>query len=100
MDRTQAFETIVTGEVQGGTTRARLPNIPCSLVNIKAQTGNATNVYLGGALVEVPDGTTDEVSGFVLDAGQETGWIAIGNLNQLWMISDVNGYDIVYMALR
>lgn len=100
MNRIQAFETILTGEVQGGTTKAQLPDIPCSLVNIKAQTGNATNVYLGGENVEVPDGTTDAVSGFVLDAGQETGWMALGNLNQLWMITDVNGDDIVYMILR
>lgn len=100
MDKTQAFETVVTGEVQGGTTKAQLPNIPCSLVNIRALSTNATSVYLGGENVAVPDGTTDNYSGFELDAGQETGWMALGNLNQLWMITDANDDDICYIILR
>lgn len=98
--RDQAFQTILTGEIQGGTTAAQLPDVPCSMVNIKAETGNATNVYLGVEGVTVPNGETDTTSGFVLDAGQETGWLPIDNLNKLWMITDANGDDIVYMALR
>lgn len=100
MDRINAYTTIVTGEVQGGTTSKQLPDIPCSLVNIKAQSGNATNVYIGPSTVVAPDGTTDQISGFELDAGQETGWMAIGNLNQLWMVTDANGDDITYIILR
>ncbi len=90
--------TAISGEVQGGTEAAQLPDVPCGLVNIKAQTGNSTNVYLGGPEVAIPDGTTDKVSGFPLDAGQETGWISIENLNQLYMICDANGDDISYIA--
>jgi hypothetical protein len=95
-----ALTTVISGEVQGGTTKAQLPNVPCTMVNIRALSSNATSVYLGGENVKVPDGTTDQVSGFELDAGQETGWLPISNLNQLWMITDANGDDICYLAFR
>lgn len=94
------FYTVVKcGEVQGGTTAAQMPDVPCSRVNIKALTGNSTNVYLGTVGVTVPDGVTDTTSGFTLDAGQETGWLDISNLNMLYMITDANGDDVSYIAL-
>ena len=96
----QAFTIVTSGEVQGGTTALQLPDIPCAWVNIKALTDNATNVYLGGADVTVPGALTNATSGFVLDAGQETGWMPIDNLNHFWRICDVNGDDLVYMVLR
>lgn len=93
------YKSVVSGEVQGGTTAAQMPDIPCARVNIKALTGNATNVYIGGEGVTIPDGATDETSGFTLDAGQETGWFEIDNLNRLWMITDANGDDVSYIVL-
>lgn len=95
----QAFNTTTSGEVQGGTTAFQLPSVSCSYVNIKAATGNSGNVYLGGAGVTVPDGSTDTTSGFVLDAGQETGWLPIENLDNLYAICDNNGDDLTYMIL-
>lgn len=92
--------TVISGEVQGGTTKAQLPNIPCAMVKIKAVSSNSTNVYIGGEDVTIPDGTTDETSGWELDAGQETDWLPIDNLNKLWMITDANADDIVYLAFR
>ena len=100
MSLTQNLNTILSGEVQGGTTAAQLPNIPCAMVNIKAPSSNATNVYIGASGVTKPNGQTDATTGFELDAGQETGWLPVENLNKFWMITDVNGDDIVYLALR
>ena len=93
------YTSVKSGEVQGGTTAAQMPDVPCSKVLIKALTGNSTNVYIGGEGVTVPDGVTDSNAGFTLDAGQDTGWIEIDNLNKLWMITDANGDDISYLAL-
>ena len=91
---------VISGEIQGGTTAAQFPDIPCVKVNIKALVDNATNVYIGGEGVTVPNGSTDQTSGFTLDAGQETGWIEIDNLNRFWMITDVNGDDVTYLVLK
>ena len=96
----QAFSTVLSGEVQGGATVAQMPDIPCALIKIKALVSNSGNVYLGAEGVTVPDGVTDATSGFELDAGQETDWLPIDNLNKLWMITDNNGDDIVYIAFR
>ena len=93
------YTAIKSGEVQGGTTVAQMPDVPCSRVNIKALTNNASNVYIGGVGATVPDGVTDETSGFTLDSGQETGWLDIPNLNMLYMITDANGDDVSYLAL-
>ena len=76
-----------------------MPNIPCSRVNIKALTNNSTNVYIGGSGVTVPGTSTNETGGFTLDAGQDTGWMDISNLNLLWMITDANADDVSYIAL-
>ncbi len=96
----QAFKTIVTGEVRGGTTAAQLPDVPCSRVIFKAPSDNATSIFLGVEGVTKPDGTTSTTAGFELDAGQETPVLNISNINQLWMITDVNGDDLTYIAFR
>ena len=93
------YTTVKTGEVQGGTTAAQMPDIPCSLIKIKAVGSNSGNVYIGGVGVTKIDGVTDETTGFELDAGQETDWMAIDNLNKFYMITDNNGDDVIYIAL-
>jgi len=97
---TQVYKTVLTGEVQGGTTAAQLPDIPCAGVIIKAQSDNSSNVYLGTENVTVNRSHTNETTGFELDAGQETPFLPIDNLNKLWMITDANGDDIIYMAFK
>lgn len=94
------YTTILSGEVQGGTTLEQLPDIPCAKVRIRALASNSGNVYIGGSTVTVPDGATDATSGFELDAGQDTGWIEIENLNKLYRVSDNNGDDLSYIALK
>lgn len=94
------LNVIATGEVQGGTTAFKMPDVPCVMVRIRALSSNSGNVYIGGSAVTRPDGETDETSGFELDAGQDTDWLPVENLNKLYMICDNNGDDIVYIALR
>ena len=94
------LETVISGEIQGGETRKQLPDIPVSMVKIKALSDNAGSVYIGGSEVTVPNGVTDENAGYELDANDVLDWIPITNLNQLWMITDNNGDDIVYIAFR
>jgi hypothetical protein len=95
----QSFKTILTGEIQGGDTAFQLPNIPCALVKFKAERSNSNNVYIGVSGVTKPDGVTDTTTGFELDAGEETDWLPVENLNKFYAICDGNGDDIVYMAL-
>jgi hypothetical protein len=94
------LSTVQTGEVAGSITAVVLPSIECEMVNVKAQGDNAGNVYLGtSSSATVCAGTTDITSGFQLDAGQETGWLPITNLNKLYIICDNAGDDICYIAL-
>lgn len=95
-----AFSTVISGEVQGGTTAFQLPDIACAMVKIKARSDNSGSVYLGGSGVTIPNGATDETTGFELDAGDETGWLPLDNLNKLHAICDNNGDDITYLVLR
>ena len=93
------YKSVKSGVVQGGTTKAQMPDVPCSRINIKALVDNSGNVYIGGSNVTVPGASTNETGGFTLDAGQETGWLDIDNLNKLWMITDNNGDDVSYLVL-
>ena len=89
-----------SGEVAGSATAARFPDVPCKWANIKAVASNAGNVYVGFAGVTVVDGATDTTSGFELDAGQETGWLPITNLNVLYYICNNAGDDVTYLVLK
>jgi len=99
-DTPLSLQVVVSGEIQGGTTAAQLPDIPCVIVKFRALASNSGNVYIGGSGVTIPDGVTDTTSGFELDAGQDTDWIPVENLSKLFMITDNNGDDVVYIALR
>lgn len=88
-----------SGELAGSATAVQMPDIACRLVNFKAVNGNAGMVYIGGAGVTAPDGTTDETTGFELDADASTGLIPCQNLNQFYRISDNAGDDLTYIAI-
>lgn len=94
----EQYRTVKTGEVAGATSATQLPNVPCRLAVLKAVGSNAGNVYVGVAGVTKVDGTSDATSGWELDAGQETPVLPISNLNQLYLICDNAGDDLVYMA--
>ena len=91
---------VVSGEIAGSATAARLPDIQCNMVNLKAVASNAGNVYLGGSGVTKVDGTADATTGIELSAGQETGYLPINNLNVLYLISDNAGDDLTYLAMK
>ena len=69
------------------------------LIAFKAVGSNAGNVYIGGSGVTVVDGTNDATSGWELAAGEETGWLPAGNLNEFYRICDNAGDDLVFMWL-
>ena len=93
------YGKIQSGERQGSATAVQLPDIPCRAVAISAVASNAGSVFLGGASVSVPDGTTDTTSGLELEAGDMTQFIPVDNLDVFYIICDNAGDDITYLAL-
>lgn len=93
------FGTVKTGELAGSATALQMPSITCRMVKFKAVIGNAGNVYIGASGVTKVDGTTDTTTGWELDAGEETDWIPVDNLNRFYRICDNAGDDLVYIAL-
>ena len=91
---------IVTGEVAGSATAAVFPTIPCQMVMFKAVDSNAGNVYIGTSDVTVVTAATNTTAGWVLAAGQESGWIPADNMDKLYRICDNAGDDVVYMAVQ
>jgi len=92
--------TVASGELAGSVTAVQMPNVACRLVKFKAAVTNNGNVYIGGAGVTVVNGVTDITSGLELDAGEETGWLPVGNLNVFYRITDGAGDDLTYLCLR
>lgn len=95
-----SLNSLVSGEIQGGTTAFQLPDVPATLVKFKALAGNSGNIYLGGSGVTASDGATDTTSGFELAPGDDSGWWPISNLNLLYGICSNNGDDLSYIVLR
>ena len=88
-----------TGAVAGSTTAKRLPDIPCEAAKIKAARSNLTNVYVGGQNVRIVGTVDQRAVGFELDAGEETPWYFVANLEELYIICDAAGDDITYTLL-
>lgn len=93
-----AYGNVQSGERQGSATAVQLPDIAGRLFLISASNHNASDVYLGGSGVTVPDDTTDTTSGLELEPG-DTVMLPILNLNVLYMICDAAGDTITYLAL-
>lgn len=93
------YQTVATGELAGATSATQMPSVACKLVMLRAVSSNAGKVYVGPAGVTKVDGTTDTTSGLELAAGEQTPWLPIANLNQLWRICDNAGDDLSYVAL-
>lgn len=88
-----------TGAVSGSITPKRLPDIPCEAAKIKAARSNATNVYVGRQNVRLIGTVDHRAAGFELDAGEETPWYFVANLEELYIICDAVGDDITYTLL-
>jgi len=65
----------VIGQVTGSATALQFPDTPCLMLKLKALTPNIGSFFLGDQ-----SGRTY----WELDAGQETDWIPVGNMNQFW----------------
>ena len=90
---------IACGELAGSATALQMPSVACRLVKFKAVISNAGKVYVGGSGVTAVNGTTDVTTGLELGAGDETGWLPVGNLNLFYRICDNAGDDLTYLAL-
>ncbi len=98
-DREYTNVGTINGELQGSATALQMPDIRAALINFKARSDNAGNIYIGGASVTKPDGTTDVTTGIELAAGQETGLIPCTNLNNFHRICDNSGDDLTYIGV-
>jgi hypothetical protein len=94
------YGTVKTGEVAGSATAVVLPTVECKWAKIKAAYDNAGRVYVGVTGVTVANGSLDATTGYQLSAGEDTGWLPIGNLNTLFIICDNAGDDLTYICLR
>jgi hypothetical protein len=95
------FTSVKCGEVAGSVTATQMPNLPCDgAALIQAAESNTGNVYLGGAGVTKPDGSTDTTTGIELEPGEGIQFMPISNLNIFYYICDNAGDDILYMILE
>lgn len=88
-----------TGELAGSATAVQNPSVPCKLVKFIAALDNVGKVWIGGEGVTVGDGVTDTTTGFPLDAGYETPWIPVDNVDHTFRICDNAGDDCFYMVV-
>jgi len=96
-----SYKTLLTGELAGTVTAVQMPDIPCSKVKFKAVRSNSGNVYIGvEGVTKVAGGANNTTSGYELDAGEETDWLWIDNLNKLYRICDNAGDELVYVLQR
>jgi hypothetical protein len=63
------------GLVSGSFAGLQFPNLPCKLVRFKALSYNTGSIFIGE--------TANDLF-YELDAGDDTGWVVLGNLNELW----------------
>lgn len=96
------FKTCVTGEIAGSVTATQMPDIPVGdgAVALQAAKSNVGNVYVGGAGVTKPDGSTDTTTGIELEPGEVLQFMPVTNLNVWYYICDNAGDDIIYMILN
>ncbi len=95
------YNSVVSGELAGSATAVQMPSIACKLVRFKAHADNAGNVYIGGVSgLTVADGSTDATTGLQLDAGDDTGWLPVDNLDLFYRICDNAGDDLTYIAFN
>jgi adhesin HecA-like repeat protein len=93
------YNKVISGEIQGSVTAAQMPDVSGRALTFRAALDNDGNVYIGGAGVTIPDGTTDTTSGIPLDAGDWYQFAPISNLNVFYYICDNTGDDLLYNIL-
>lgn len=71
-----------------GTSAVQLPSARAKMVNIKADPSNSGNVFIG-----LSNGVTAG-NGFALDASQETGWLPVSDVGDIWAIADAASQNV------
>jgi hypothetical protein len=96
------FTTVRSGEIAGATSATQMPNIPADsgAILLQAPASNVGNVYVGGAGVTKPDGSTDTTTGLEMTPGAMLQFMPCSNLNIYYYICDNVGDDILYMVLQ
>lgn len=94
-----AFVVRQTGEVEGNAAATQMPSVSGRLAKIYNQPGAAGVVYIGKSGVTAPDATADSTSGIPVAAGEDTGWLPISNLNELYYICANAADDLVYVVV-
>ena len=92
------YNSIASGELQGSATALQMPDITIRSVTFKANADNVGNVYIGGAGVTVPDGTTDTTSGVELQPGDWLQFNQVSNMNLFYRRCDNAGDDLTYLV--
>lgn len=94
------YKSVKTGELEGSTIAKQLPDVATGKFKLKARSENDGSVYVGFSRnVTKPNTKGDSTTGYELDAGDETEWIQLDNLNKLWIICDNAGDEMTYLAL-
>lgn len=70
------FHVNIIGLISGSFGVVQFPDVPCNLARLKAHSSN-----LGSFFLATDPGVT---AGWELDAGDDTGWMSVGNLNQFY----------------
>jgi hypothetical protein len=95
---TQYFSFGETGEIGVGVTEVQGPSRKCRKVMFTAHPSNTGIIYVGHATgVTTADNATDTTTGFPRSAGQDTGWVFAGNLNEFFFIASAAGQSVCYM---
>ncbi len=94
------YNVVKSGEIQGSATAAQMPDISCRAVAFSADSSNAGSIFIGGAGVTIPDGTTDTTSGLELQPGDMMQFVPVPNLNLFYRICDNAGDDLSYLAFE
>lgn len=91
---------LMTGEFAGGIAIAQLPHVPCTMAKVKAEYDNAGRVYIGGPGVAKRSGITNPAAGWELSAGEESPWMLIHDLAEVYRICDNAGDDLIWMVVQ
>ncbi len=88
----------VSGEINVTTGNQTLPAKEMNRVWFKAPKANSGFVYIGWGSATVPDGSTNETSGWQLDKQEEIGPINADNLSQFSVIGTDGDDSLLYFV--
>lgn len=87
-----------SGEINVTESNQTLPSKDISRVWFKAPKGNSDPIYVGWANATVADGSTNETTGYELDASASIGPINCSNLSQFTVIGKDAEDSLIYFT--